>query len=319
MNISFCIYEYDKNDELLITYIYPNISKELKTIITDTAKYLISNSIQSFYNFADSNWLYHESLISTDRSKYVKLYGCCVIVDKLNPKLYGAISQALAKAANGSDSMDNVLKIYLQIVSNGSYSSNDISIRLSSIPQSYFKYLEFDTLIKTAGNVLPAVWLGFITGKSVIIYNQDAMLLQSIVLPLYTLIYPGKRVLYPLVMDSSPTLVRESLEKELSVILTTDLSLLSKKFDLIIDLSTKTGKYSSAFQSEMEEFATFYNAFYSLIYESKNPVRLDDISSFNEEIKVVCNAFKEKSQTNMSSEKRSFLMRIVKSGVFNSK
>ena len=120
-------------------------------------------------------------------------------------------------------------------------------------------------------------------------------------------------------MDSSPTLVKESMEKELSVVLTTDLSLLSKKFDMIIDLSTKTGKYSSVFQSEMEESTVFYNAFYSLVYENKGPIRLDDVSSFNEEIRNACSTIKGSSQINMSQEKKAFLMRVIKSNVFDLK
>ena len=82
---------------------------------------------------------------------------------------------------------------------------------------------------------------------SIAVYSPDITVLQACAVPILSLASPGKRHLLPLVMESSMTQTEAADDVKLAIWCSCDAAVLTNRFDLAIDLSARTLKFSPAF------------------------------------------------------------------------
>ena len=324
---AFCIYEYDENDETLVTFVYPAVDKETKTVIQETAHHLItsSNTLSLFTSFK-SKYLYFEGKRNSDRADNVRLYGVCVITDNLNPQLYSPFASILAKVACESGTPANVLRVFLQVLSQGEIDQNGLDFSVDNYPEDYYSQCSFDSLLDRAGQHIPVIWQALITGRSVCIYSPDISILQQTAIPILCLCRPGKRQLIPLVLESSLTQTTAAQETNLAIWCSIDPSVLSGKFDLIVDLATRTIKTSPAFAKEAGKCSlneALMNTINDTTSSDGNVAKA--VEEFNQVILDTLNQIKQRmgelnaqafASINLPADKKQLLSSMASSGVF---
>ena len=324
---AFCIYEYDENEETLVTFVYPSIDKETKTVIQETAHHLItsSNTISLFTAFK-SKYLYFEGKRNSDRSDDVRLFGVCVISDILNPQLYLPFTAILAKVACDTGTPANVLRVFLQVLSQGEIDQSGLDFSVENYPEDYYTDCSFDSLLDRAGQHIPVIWQALITGRSVCIYSPDVTILQQASIPILCLCRPGKRQLIPLVLENSIAQTTAAQETPLSIYCSIDPAVLSGRFDLIVDLATRTIKTSSAFAKEAGKCSlneALMNTINDTTSSDGNVAKA--IEDFNQVILDTLNQIKEKmgelnsqafASINLPADKKQLLSSMASSGVF---
>ena len=324
----FCIFEYDENEETLITFIFPSIDDEMKSVIQETAHYLIkgSNSL-SLFTFFKNKWLYFEGIRNPSRNSPVRLYGICLLADDLHPALYSKLAQVLCATIVKSGEAPKVLRGYLLSIEKGSLSCDNNEFDINDYSESCFEEASFDVILDRAGSNIPLIWQALVSGHSVTIYSPDLSVLQACAVPILSLCRPGFRQLLPLVMDSSEIQTTHALSIKNPIWCTTDVSALNGHSDLTLDLSTRTVKLSPQFQKETgrEKLVESLKEVINNATASENSVA-DAVEEFNNEIVGILNQVKVKygditSQSiqnlKLSPETKMLLSTIAANGVFN--
>jgi hypothetical protein len=325
---AFCIFEYDDNEETLVTFVYPAVDKETKTVIQETAHHLVtaSNTLSLFSSFK-GRFLYFEGTRNTDRSDNVRLYGVCVITEEINPPLFSAFAKLLANMACKTAVPANVLRVYLQILSQEEISQGGLEFSVDNYPEDYCEQCSFDAVLDRAGQFIPIIWQALVTGRSIAVYSPDITILQQVAVPLYCLCRPGKRPLLPLVLESSLTQTTSAQETPLAIWCSCDNAVLSGRFDLIVDISTRTTKISPAFAKEAGK-CSLTEALMNTINDttaSEGNVT-EAVEEFNQVIIDTLLQIKERigeltaqsiGSVNLPADKKQLLIGMATSGVFD--
>lgn len=324
---AFCIFEYDENKETLVTFVYPSIDKETKSVIQETAHHLITNSnTLSLFNSFKNKWLYFEGKRNSDKTDIVKLYGVCVIAEELHPQLYSDFAAALAKVACDTASPPDVLRVFLQVLSQGEIESNGVDFSIDRYPDNYYTKVSYNTLLDRAGQFIPIIWQALVTGRSVCLYSPDITTLQSTCIPVLCLVRPGNRNLLPLVLDNSIAQTSAAEDTQLAIWCSSEASALGNRFDLVVDLSARTVKCSAAFQKEAGRCSLL-----DALMEAINTTTAAEgnvaaeVAAFNEQIIETLQAIKSRvgdlsaasiASVNLAADKKQLLSGIATSGVF---
>lgn len=324
---AFVIYEFDDNEETLITFVYPSIEKDLKNVIQETAHHLITQSTSSnLFSSYKKNFLYFDNKRNSDRSDNVRLYGVCVISEVFNPSLYLDFAAILSKFAADTATPANVLRIYLMILSQGYLDQGGIDFSVENYGEYYTK-VSFEKILDRAGQHISVIWQALITGRSVAVYSPDVAVLQSVSLSILCLCRPGKRNLLPLVLDSSIAQTNAAQETPLAIWCSSDQAILNGHYDLIVDLATRTIKTSPAFSKEAGKVSLGEALMNSINEATAAEGNVPDtILEFNESILEILEQIKSRmgelnAQTigsvNLPADKKQILIGMASSGVFD--
>ncbi|EAX98684.1 hypothetical protein TVAG_432340 [Trichomonas vaginalis G3] len=322
----FVIYEYDDNEETLVTFVYPSIDKETKSVIQETAHHIITQSTASnLFSSYKKKWLYFDNKRNQERSDNVRIYGVCVVSEVFNPQLYLDFTSILSKIAADTKTPANVLRIYLMILSQGYLDQGGIDFSIENYGEYYTK-VSFEKLLDRSGQHISVIWQALVTGRSVAVYSPDISILQDVTLAILCLSRPGKRNLLPLVLDNSILQTNAAQETALPIWCSSDQAILNGHFDLIVDLATRTIKTSPAFSKEAGKIS-LGEALMNTINEvtaAEGSVP-DSILEFNESILEILGQIKQRmgelnAQTigsvNLPADKKQLLIGIAASSVF---
>ncbi|OHT00485.1 hypothetical protein TRFO_32797 [Tritrichomonas foetus] len=247
----FVLFEFDDNDETLITFVYPSADKELKTVIQETASFLINLSHPTLYTAYGSKYLYFETKRNSNRSSNVRIFGICLLADNLYPPLYSEFAQVLLEIYHDHSNPPRVLRSYLSSMTDGQLSYQGLEFASDNFEEEAFNRANFNALIERTGSNIAAIWQALVTGKTVGVYSQDINLLQQCAFPILALCSPGTRSLLPLVLESSSTMTDAADNAKHPIWCSNDSSILNNRFDICINLSQKTVVASQAFQKEL--------------------------------------------------------------------
>lgn len=247
----FCLFEYDTNDETLVTFIFPSVEPDLKTVIGETASYLstVSNTL-SLFSAYKGRFLYFEGKRSTDKTDNVRLYGICLIADNFHPALYSGFARFLCEIFHDTAQPPKVLLAYLATLTDGNFKTKTNEFTIDDYPEDCFAECKFDTLLDRAGQYIPVIWQALVCGKTIAFYSPDVSVMQSCASAILAMCKPGNRNLLPLVLDSSTLQTDAADATNLAIWCSIDAATLSGRYDLIVDLSTRTARFSQAFQKE---------------------------------------------------------------------
>ena len=324
---AFVIFEYDENEETLITFIYPNMDQDLKLVISETAQYLItSSSTLSLFTYFKNQWLYFEAERNTEKTDVVRLYGICVTSFDFFPKKYLSFASLLSKIALLTTSPPKVLRTLLAVQAEGHFSQNGINFSVDDYPEDFTENTNFDSFLDRAGQYIGVLWQALVGGKSIAIYSPDVSILQSVMEPILCLCLPGRRQLLPLVLEKSITQTTAAQDIPLSIWCSSDLTILNGKFDFILDLSSRSVKYSTSFSKEAGK-----SSLLEILKKKINDATSSEgnvvqaMISFNEIILNTLNQIKAAqgeltiqaiNSFQLSSDQKMILSSIVNSGVF---
>lgn len=248
----FVIFEFDNNEEILITFIYPSADKDLKTVIIDTATFLINSNQSSVYTAFGSKYLYFQIKRNANRSSDIRSFGICILADNLYPAFYAEMGQVLIEAFHDHGNAPRVLRQYLSSLTDGQLDYNGFQFSIENFDEDVFQKLNYSPLIdRISVNNLPMIWQALVTGKSVGVYSSDLTILQQCAIPILSFCCPGTRPLLPLVLESSSTMTDAADNAKNPIWCSIDSSVLSSRFDLTINLTAKTVNPSPAFQKEL--------------------------------------------------------------------
>lgn len=248
----FVLFEFDNNEEVLITFIYPSADKDLKTVIIDTANFLVNSNQTAVYASFGSKYLYFQIKRNANRASDIRLFGICLIADNLYPAFYAEFAQVLIESFHDHGNAPRVLRQYLSCLTDGQLDYNGVQFSIDNFDEDVFQKLNYTPLIERISvNNLPMIWQALVTGKSVGVYSSDLSVLQQCALPILSFCCPGTRPLFPFVLESSSTMTDAADNTKNSIWCSIDSSVLSNRFDLTINLTAKTVNPSPAFQKEL--------------------------------------------------------------------
>lgn len=303
------------------------MSQDLKSVIQETAHFLLTTSSSlSLYSYYKSNYLYFDGTRNNEKSDGVRLYGVCVVSSEFHPQMYISLSGFLSKVACSMGLPPKVLRALLAIQTEGSASIGNSGFSYDAFPEDYSTHCSFDVLLDRAGQYITVIWQALVSGKSVAVYSPDLAILQAVAAPISYFCYPGKRQLIPLVLEKSMAQTSAALDTPLSIWCTCDSSILNGRFDLIVDLSTRSVKYSSSFSKEAGKSSLLES-----LMETINDTTAAEgnvanaISNFNKVILDTLKQIKLKTgelnhqtigTTSLPSDKKMILTGMATSGVF---
>ena len=247
----FLLFEFDDNEETLITYVYPAADKDLRTVIQETGSFMINSNVPELYSAFGSKYLYFRTKRNTSRSSEVRVFGICVLADNLHPELYSEFTTVLIEIYHDHGNPPRVLRSFLSSMTDGSLEYQGIQFSDSNFEESCFTNLDFMPLIERTGQNISTLWQALITGKSVGVYCNDISLLQKCTTQVYALTLPGQRTLLPFVLETSSTMTDAADSAKFPIWCSTDPSILNNRFDLCVNLSQKTVVASPALQKEL--------------------------------------------------------------------
>jgi hypothetical protein len=85
------------SEEILLSFIFPEASRELKAVIQETAAVLIASNTYSLFSAYGGQFLYFEGNPSADKSAGVRLCGICLLSAAFHPPMLSAFAQALCQ------------------------------------------------------------------------------------------------------------------------------------------------------------------------------------------------------------------------------
>ena len=170
--------------------------------------------------------------------------------EDLHPPLYSAFAQVLCQIWVDKQNAPKVLRSYLVTQTDGTLEYEGLEFSEEQYEEDAFRFCSFDVLLDRAAQHIPIIWQALVTGKSIAVYSPDITVLQACAVPILSLASPGKRNLLPLVMESSMTQTEAADDTKLPIWCSCDAAVLANRFDLAIDLSARTLKFSPAFGKE---------------------------------------------------------------------
>lgn len=315
----FCIFEFDSSEETLVTFVYPSLTSNEKSVIQETGHFLFTSSNStSMISSYESKFLYFDSKKSTDDSASVQIYGVCIFAPSFHPSLYLSLAKVLSAKMEECQSPPTILRDFFKAVTEGELSFKKLSFSSENEDQ-----VSFDSLLDRAGQAIPLIWTALVTGKSVAFFSPDIQVLQNCYLPLLSFVKPGQRGILPFVMENSILQTSASSENHKAIVFSSDHSILNKKYDLIIDLSSRNFKVQN---SDLKE-----NSLAEQLMDVVNQATADEndvcevIEEFNSQILKMLDQVKIKygnlssssiQSLNVSSDKKVILNQIISSGVF---
>ena len=280
----FCLFEYDDNQETLITFIYPSVDSNLKTVILETAGFLVSSNSLSLFSSYKSKYLYFEALKNTNKTNEVCLYGICVIADDLHPTMYSAFAQILCRMYRDTENSPKILRAFLSAQTDGVLEYSKLSFSDDNY-EDCFHECSFDVLLDRVLQHIPTIWQAIVTGKSVAVYSPEVAILQSCAIPIRSLCIPGNRPLLPLVMENSSLQTEAAEELKYPIWCSCDPSVLSNRFDLVVDLSSRNVKLSQSFAKEAGRSNLLESLMNSINDATSSDASVaDTLEQFNEQI-----------------------------------
>jgi hypothetical protein len=325
----FILYEYDDNEEVLVTFIFPEASQELKAVVQETAIVLVASNVFSFFSSYKEQYLYFESKVNPSKSgSLVRHFGICVLAPDVFPPLYSALGKTLLAIYADSVSGVKVLRGFLAALTEGSMSYQGEEYADDSIPKDFYRLASFDVLLDRAAQHIPIIWQALVTGKSVAVYSPDITVLRACAIPILALVPPGARQILPLVLESSPTQTVAADQVKHSIWFSLDASVLSNRFDLAVDLAGRNLKIAPQFSKEAGKSGLLNQLANAIAAATSHDGNIVDVlTSFNEQIISLLKQVKEKfgnlspqsiaSLPKLPSDTKFILASIANSGVFN--
>lgn len=322
----FCLFEYDDNKETLITFIYPQVSDDLKAVIQETASFLVSSSALSLFSSYRSQFLYLDAARCTDRSRPARVYGICLISEHLHPAMYSSLGQVLARIYRDHANPPRVLRAFLAARTDGALEHSDCAYSSDSFDENCFSMCSFDLLLDRVGQYIPVIWQALVTGKSIAVYAPDVSVLQSCAVQILALCSPGARQLLPLVLESSSLQTEAAEAVKAPIWCSCDAPVLSNRFDLVIDLSSRNVRMSPAFTKEAGK-SHLLESLMNAINEatSSEASVLDTLEQFNGQIISTLGMIKSRlgdlspqsiASVNLQTDTKLILTAAAASGVF---
>lgn len=265
----------------------------------------------------EDKYLYYDGKRNTERSDSVRLYGICVFASSFNPTLYLSLAKVLSAKMEDTQSPPGVLRDFFQAMAEG-----QLVFGQTKFSSEVEDQIKFDSLLDRAGQFIPLIWTALVSGKSVAIYSPDLQVLQNCYLPLLSFCKPGKRSILPFVMENSLLQTSAAQKDSRALYFSGDQSVLNKKFDLIIDLSTRNVKITDVKENSLaEQLMNVINQ----ATATDNDVS-EVIEEFNSQILKMLQQLKVKfgeltpshiQSLGVSSDKKLLLSQIITGGVFD--
>ena len=324
---SFCLFEYDDNKETLITFIYPQVEQDLKTVIQETASYLVLSNTLSLFSSYKSQFLYFDAVKNTDRSKPARVYGICIISEHLHPAMYSSLGQVLVQIYKDHVNPPKILRAFLATRTEGKLDYNEYEFDSDNFEDNCFSQCSFDLLLDRVGQYIPIIWQALVTGKSIAVYSPEIGILQNCAVQILALCSPGSRQLLPLVLENSSLQTEAAEEIRSPIWCSIDASVLSNRFDLVVDLSSRNVKMSQAFTKESGKSDLLERLMNSINESTSSEASVSDtIEQFNGQIISTLGMIKSRlgdlsaqsiTSVNLPTDTKLILTAVASSGVFN--
>jgi hypothetical protein len=322
----FLLFEYDENEEILLSFIFPEASRELKTVVQETAAVLIASNTYSLFTSYQGQFLYFEGKPNPDKSTGVRLSGACLLSPTFHPQMLSTFSRVLCQIYVDSGSPPKVLRAFLASQADGTLEYKGEEYTEDSFDADPYRQASFDILLDRAGDHLPVIWQALVSGKSVGIYSPDVTVLQSCAVPIMALAIGGTRGLLPLVIESSGTQTEAADRIRLPIGFSMDVAVLSNRFDLAVDLGSRTLRPSQAFAREAGRSALLEQLKDAILNATSSDGSLTEVfEQFNQQILGMLRAVKARlgevtpqniATVNLPSDTKLLLAAIATGGVF---
>jgi hypothetical protein len=322
----FILFEYDENEEILISFIFPEASPQLKTVVQETAALLVASNIYSLFSGYKGQFLYFEGGPSPDKSTGVRLYGICVLAGSCHPPLYSAYAKLLCQIYANHANPPKVLRAYLSSQTDGQVSYQGDEFSVDEFDADPFRQAKYDILLDRAAQHIPTIWQALVCGKTVAVYSPDIVILQACAVPILSFVLPGTRNLLPLVVESSATQSEAADETRHAIWFSMDSAVLSNRFDLVVDLSSRTLRCSQAFAKEAGKSALLGQLHEAIVNATANDASLVDVfEQFNGQILKMLTTIKDRlgaltpqtiAAINLPTDTKFILAAVATSGVF---
>ena len=323
----FVLFEYDENEEIILSFIYPEASPELKTVIQETANVLVSSNNMSIFSSYKDDYLYLEASINTSRNSDVKLYGICLVAPDLHPAMYSAYAKILCQIWADKGNGTKVLRSFLASKANGVLTYEDNEFAEDQFEGNCYRHCSFDQFLDRCVQHIPTIWQALVCGKSVAVFSPDITVLQSCAVPILSLVVPGERNLLPLVLEQSAVQTEAADEVKLSVWCSCDSAVLQNRFDCAIDLSARNLKLSPAFAKEAGKSQLAEQLAEAISNATATEADLVDVmEEFNGQIVSMLTSIKERlgdlspasiASVNLPADTKLILTSIAANGVFD--
>jgi hypothetical protein len=322
----FVLFEYDENEEILLSFIFPEASRELKSVIQETAAVLIAANTYSLFSAYNGQFLYFEGKPNPDKSAGVRLCGICLLSPTFHPPMLSAYAQLLCQIYVDTAAPPKVLRAYLALQTDGSLEYKGEELSEDGFDADPYQRASFEVLLDRAGDHLPVIWQALVTGRSVGIYAPDVTVLQACAVPIMALAVPGARGVLPLVLESSATQTEAADRIKLPVWFSMDAAILSNRFDLAVDLASRTLRPSQAFAREAGKARLLEQLQEAIVTATSNDGSLTDVfEQFNRQILQMLGAVKARlgdltpqniASVNLPADTKLLLTAIATGGVF---
>jgi hypothetical protein len=322
----FVLFEYDENEEILISFIFPQASPQLKTVVQETAGILVASNVYSLFSSYKDDFLYFEGMPAPDKSTGVRLYGICVLAPKCHPPLYSSYAKILCEMYANHANPPKVLRAYLSSQTDGQVSYQGDEFSADEFEADPFRQAKYDILLDRAAQHIPMIWQALVTGKTVAVYAPDILVLQSCAIPILSFVLPGTRNLLPLVIESSTTQSEAADATRHPIWCSMDAAVLNNRFDLVVDLSSRNLRCSQAFSKEAGTSALLGQLHEAVVNATANDANLVDVfEQFNGQILKMLSTIKDRlgeltpktiATVKLPSDTKFILAAIAASGVF---
>ncbi|CAG9834815.1 unnamed protein product [Diabrotica balteata] len=169
---SFHILE-NENTENLITWNYPSISDELKTVLIKTC---FSNGVEPcglfYFKRLGRQWIHiKQFIVNNDKAAAVIVVSQC-----FQPKLYETLCDLFAAQYSRSRSGADLVKLYLQIYTKNGIYNNDDYISLNNFTSK----TNLKGIIKSLGLETILIYNALLLKKRILIYHPSVEDLQQV-------------------------------------------------------------------------------------------------------------------------------------------
>lgn len=322
----FCLFEYDENEETILSFVFPEAETDLKTVVTETAALMISYNCMSVFSCYKNQYLYLEGKINPNKSNGVRLYGICLMSPQLHPPMYSAFAEVLCQVWADRRNAAKVLRSYLAAQTDGQLSYEDYEFSDDAFDDDFMRHASFEVLLDRAVQHIPVIWQALACGRSVAVYAPDPAIVQACAIPILSLVSPGKRNLLPLVIENSTYQTEAADEVKNPIWCSCDPAVLTGRFDLAIDLAARTVRLSPTFAKEAGKSGLLETLSESIADATANEGSIVDVmEQFNQQIldtlEEVRNRVGELTPTsiagvNLPSDTKLVLTAIAANGVF---
>ncbi|KAM9972158.1 hypothetical protein ACTFIW_003515 [Dictyostelium discoideum] len=330
---SITIFEKDQNSDVLMTWCFPTITEDLKSVILNRTSLLQEKiSLQFSFSKFKNSWIYiYTTSVETqqinkedgsitqinvpDSLKRVVAFSLVLVRNQFNPEKYGSLAQIMSSVYKQTGDCSKLLECQLRVFNRGQFDVGSMGKFVDSSFDVRRSYLQtsIKDIIQLFGEEIILIWSAMAMKKRIVVYSEKLSSLLKVIraLPLFVFHRQNWNILRPFVTISDLEL-KDLISTGVYCAGFTDSSIKSREdlYDILVDLSSKEVSVSSQSKDQFI-LGSFHKDVLRFLLSSLDDEEITDqhvIKGLNMKMKELLTKLESLKETNEETGKSSITL-----------